>query len=191
MTRLLIIEGDGIGPEIVGATRAVIEAADRAYGLGLTLEEATAGFPALEARGSTIPDGVVERALVADGVAMGPISHNAYSPVEQGRLNPSARLRTELDLYANIRAAQTPEGVEARAPMDLVIVRENTERFYADRNMARGTGEFMPTDEVALAVRKVTRRASRRRRPCGAHAPPRRAGTTESVGRAVADALGT
>ncbi len=46
--------------------------------------------------------------------------------------------------------------------MDLVIARENTEGFYADRNMAWGIGEFMPTPDVALAVGKITRRASER-----------------------------
>jgi 3-isopropylmalate dehydrogenase len=49
-----------------------------------------------------------------------------------------------------------------RTPMDLVIVRENTEGFYADRNMHQGIGEFMPTPDVALAVRKVTAKASER-----------------------------
>jgi 3-isopropylmalate dehydrogenase len=46
--------------------------------------------------------------------------------------------------------------------MDLVIVRENTEGFYADRNMYWGVGEFMPTPDMALAVRKITAEASRR-----------------------------
>jgi 3-isopropylmalate dehydrogenase len=46
--------------------------------------------------------------------------------------------------------------------MDLVIVRENTEGFYADRNMHLGVGEFMPTPDVALSVRKITAQASRR-----------------------------
>ena len=46
--------------------------------------------------------------------------------------------------------------------MDLVIVRENTEGFYADRNMAVGSGEFMPTPDTALAIRKITRQASSR-----------------------------
>jgi isocitrate/isopropylmalate dehydrogenase len=46
--------------------------------------------------------------------------------------------------------------------MDLVVARENTEGFYADRNMFKGSGEFMPTEDVALAVRKITRRGCRR-----------------------------
>jgi 3-isopropylmalate dehydrogenase len=46
--------------------------------------------------------------------------------------------------------------------MDLVIVRENTEGFYADRNMHLGIGEFMPTPDLALSVRKITAQGSRR-----------------------------
>jgi isocitrate/isopropylmalate dehydrogenase len=47
-------------------------------------------------------------------------------------------------------------------PVDLVVMRENTEGFYADRNMFMGNGEFMPTPDVALAVRKITRQGSTR-----------------------------
>ena len=41
--------------------------------------------------------------------------------------------------------------------MDMIVVRENTEGFYADRNMFTGSGEFMPTPDLALAVRKISR----------------------------------
>jgi isocitrate/isopropylmalate dehydrogenase len=73
-------------------------------------------------------------------------------------------LRTALDLFANIRPARTWEGVASPLgrPFDLVIVRENTEGFYADRTMVHGTGEFMPTPDLAMAVRKVTAQGSRR-----------------------------
>ena len=161
--RLLLIEGDGIGPEIVAATRRVIEAADRAFSLGLVLEEAVVGLRALETRGTTMPDEVLETARKVHGVVLGPVSHNVYPPPDRGGVNPSARLRTGLDLYANIRPAMTPAGVEARAPMDLVILRENTEGFYADRNMVGGaSGEFLPDPDLALAMRKISRRACRR-----------------------------
>ena len=50
----------------------------------------------------------------------------------------------------------------AAQPVDLVIVRENTEGFYADRKMYQGSGEFMPTPDLALAVRKITRQGSTR-----------------------------
>lgn len=161
---LLVLEGDGIGPEITAATLDVLKAADAKFGLGLSFEFATIGFAALKASGTTYPDAVHERAKAADGIILGPVSHNEYPPVAEGGVNPSGLLRKRLDLYANIRPALTYENMPPRCgtPVDLVVVRENTEGFYADRSMFAGPGEFMPTEDVALAVRKVTRHASLR-----------------------------
>ncbi len=87
-----------------------------------------------------------------------------YPPRAEGGINVSGELRITLDLYANIRPSRSREGLPywGRTPMDLVIVRENTEGFYADRNMYWGVGEFMPTPDMALAVRKITAASSRR-----------------------------
>ncbi len=162
--RLLVLAGDGIGPEISQATVQVLQALDQSFGLGLTFEHADIGLKALAASGTTLPDAVLAQARAADGVILGPVSHNAYPPTKEGGVNPSGLLRKHLDLYANIRPARTPKGFSAHAGkhMDLVVVRENTEGFYADRNMFDGSGEFMPTADVALAVRKITRQASMR-----------------------------
>jgi 3-isopropylmalate dehydrogenase len=87
-----------------------------------------------------------------------------YPPRSEGGINPSAELRVALDLYANVRPSRSRAGLPhyGRTPMDLVIVRENTEGFYSDRNMYWGVGEFMPTPDVALSVRKITVQGSRR-----------------------------
>ncbi len=161
---ILVLEGDGIGPEITAATLAVLRATGVRFKLALTFETAAVGWTAHKAAGSTFPDSVANAAKVADGVLLGPVSHNDYPPREQGGLNPSGELRRRLDLYANIRPARSREGFSPRCgkPVDLVIVRENTEGFYADRNMHLGSGEFMPTPDLALAVRKVTRAGSTR-----------------------------
>ena len=75
-------------------------------------------------------------------------------------LNPSGTIRKHFDLYANIRPAKAFEGANAIVPgTDLVIVRENTQGFYADRNTYAGTGEFMPSPDVAIALGIVTRSA--------------------------------
>ena len=160
---LLLLPGDGIGPEIAEATRRVLEAADAAFGLKLAFETEAIGFASLEREGSTFPERVLERARSADGVVLGPVSHAEYPPAAEGGINPSGGLRLGLDLYANIRPSRIFPGVPAAAPaMDLVLVRENTEGFYADRTMHAGTGEFMPTPDLAMALRKVTRAGSER-----------------------------
>ena len=159
-----MLEGDGIGPEITTATLSVLRAADAKFGLRLAFETAAIGWAAHRSVGTTFPDSVLEKAKAADGVLLGPVSHNEYPPVAEGGLNPSGELRKRLDLYANIRPARSREGFPPRcgAAVDLVIVRENTEGFYADRSMHLGPGEFMPTPDLALAVRKITRQGSTR-----------------------------
>lgn len=161
--KLLVLPGDGIGPEIVSATVRALEALDRRFGLGLDLEERAIGFASLKSEGTTFPEAVVEAARAADGIVLGPADTAEYPPPAEGGINVSAAFRTRLELYANIRPSAVRPGVTARVPaMDLVVVRENTEGFYADRNMFLGSGEFMPTPDVALAVRKITREGSRR-----------------------------
>ena len=162
--RLLVLEGDGIGPEITAASLQVLEAAARRSGVELALEHAEIGHKALAAKGTTFPDTVLDKAKAADGIILGPVSHNEYPPVAEGGINPSGYLRKHLDLFANIRPAKSHPDFPARCgvPVDLVICRENTEGFYADRTMFAGTGEFMPTEDLAIAMRKVTRKGSTR-----------------------------
>jgi 3-isopropylmalate dehydrogenase len=161
--RLLLLPGDGIGPEIAAATRLVLERLDARFGLGLAFEEREIGFAAYDQTGTTLPDGILERAREVDGTILGPISHMDYPDRDKGGVNISAAFRVKLDLYANVRPARTRPGVPHRGgDMDLVIVREATEGMYPDRNMFLGKGEFMPTEDVALSLRKITRPACRR-----------------------------
>jgi len=158
--RIVVLPGDGIGPEITAATLEVLDTVDRRHGLGLAIEQHDIGLRSLATAGTTLPDPVVRRVAEADGTILGPVSHHDYPA---GAVNPSAELRTRFALYANIRPCRSVAGLSVlREPMDLVIVRENTEGFYADRNMHAGPGEFMPDPDSAFAIRKVTARSSRR-----------------------------
>jgi isocitrate dehydrogenase (NAD+) len=106
---------------------------------------------------------IMDRIPAVDGVILGPVSHYEYPPRAEGGINPSAELRTVFELYANIRPCWSREGLTIlRKPMDLVIVRENTEGFYSDRNMFAGSGEFMPDADSAFSIRKITAKASAR-----------------------------
>ena len=161
---LVVLPGDGIGPEITAATIDVLNAVNRPLSLGVTFETRDIGLRSLEQHGTTLTDSVLAACRAADGVILGPVSHATYPPVSEGGVNPSAAIRIALDLYANIRPSRSRDGLPhySRTPMDLVIVRENTEGFYADRNMFDGDGEFMPTPDVALAIRKITAKGSAR-----------------------------
>ena len=160
--RILCLAGDGIGPEIMMATCAVLDAVAPLLHRPLDLSHADIGFAALAAGGSTIPDAVIDTARQADGIILGPVSHNDYPPLVEGGLNPSGVLRKELALFANIRPARSHRSLPRpiTPAIDLVVMRENLEGFYADRNMFAGDGEFSPVDGVALAVRRITRAAS-------------------------------
>jgi 3-isopropylmalate dehydrogenase len=161
LRKIAVLAGDGIGPEISQATQQVLEAVSDRYGLGLSFHPVTVGFDALRAEGSTFPGAAMRQIEACDGIVLGPVSHNAYPPREEGGLNPSGELRKRLDLYANIRPARSRAGIPPRAgvPLDLVVVRENTEGFYADRNLFQGPGEILVTEDVALAFRRITRPA--------------------------------
>jgi 3-isopropylmalate dehydrogenase len=160
---LLVLPGDGVGPEIAQANEIVLNVLNEKYALGLVLDHADIGFTSLEKTGSTFPDAIIEKARSADGIILGPVSHADYPPKEQGGVNPSGGLRMALDLFANVRPSTAFEGINCVAPdLDLILVRENTEGFYADRTMFAGSGEMMPSPDLALAVRKISREGSRR-----------------------------
>lgn len=160
---IVLLPGDGIGPEISDATVAVLTAADEVFGLGLAIERRDIGLKTLKEQGTTLPPDILDRVRRADGAILGPVSHYDYPSRDKGGINQSAEFRVGLDLYANIRPCKSRPGMSlARTPMDLVIVRECTEGFYSDRNMFQGIGEFMPTPDIALSVRKITAHASSR-----------------------------
>jgi 3-isopropylmalate dehydrogenase len=172
---ILVLPGDGIGPEITAATLAVLQKANSVFKLGLEFQSEEAGLKTLAKKGTTLPESVMAAARAADGVILGPLSTYDYPARDKGGLNPSAELRIKLDLYANVRPAKSRLGVGLTGkPVDLVFYRENTEGFYADRNMHLGLGEFMPTEDMALAVRRVTARCCERIARRGFEAAARR-----------------
>ncbi|CCG04234.1 isocitrate/isopropylmalate dehydrogenase family protein [Blastococcus saxobsidens] len=157
--RLGVLPGDGIGPEIVPAAVRAVDAALAAAGTPpVQWQELPLGAAAIETHGSALPAVTVETLAELDGWLLGPHDSAAYPEPHRSRLNPSGALRKHFDLYANIRPARGLEGGTAIAPdTDLVIVRENTEGFYADRNTYAGSGEFMPAPDVAIAMGVFTR----------------------------------
>ena len=161
--KILVLPGDGIGPEITQATLDVLRAVDRRHGLGLAFETMDIGFASLAAVGTTCPATVMTRIPEVDGVILGPVSHADYPPRDRGGVNPSGAIRVTFELGANIRPCRSRPGLTIlREPMDLIIVRECTEGFYADRNMHAGIPEFMPDPDTALSVRKISSKACRR-----------------------------
>ena len=164
--KIIVLPADGIGPEITAAALHVLDAANSRFGLALSFEHELAGFPSLEKYGVTLRDEAIEKAKSYDGIILGTQSHADYPPPEKGGRNISAGFRIGLDLYANVRPARSrpsiPTQMSPGKTMDLVIMREATEGFYPDRNMTKGWAELMPSPDMAISIRKITRHCSER-----------------------------
>ena len=122
--RVTLIEGDGIGPEVTGATCEVLAAA----GAPIEWEKVPAGLAAFQQTGDALPDAVL-KSLRANRVGLkGPLE----TPKGGGYTSANVRLRQELDLYTGWRPVQSLPGVKSRYEnVDLVVLRENTEGLYA------------------------------------------------------------
>jgi 3-isopropylmalate dehydrogenase len=165
--KILVLPCDGIGPEIVAASMTVLKVASSRFALGLEFDYDDVGFVSLEKHGTTLRESVLDKARNNyDGVILGTQSHADYPVPEKGGRNVSAGFRIGLDLYANVRPARTRPFIESNMKpgktMDLVIMREATEGFYPDRNMFRGWAELMPTEDMAISLRKITAHCSNR-----------------------------
>jgi isocitrate dehydrogenase (NAD+) len=122
---IVLIPGDGIGPEVSGATKRVLEAA----GLSVDWVELPAGATALEQGYDNVLPERTLAAIKAHRVALkGPVT----TPVGKGFKSVNVQLRQKLTLYAAIRPVRSMPGIKTRFEnVDLVIVRENTEGLYS------------------------------------------------------------
>lgn len=164
MIEIPVLLGDGIGPEIVGATQQVMAAACEEAGIPLAFRELPCGLDAIRTHGTTMPAETLDVLDQSHGWILGPLTTHVYAGTS-GEPNVSALLRKRYNLFANLRPVrgrkQARSAKDAQgSSFDVLVVRENTEGFYADRNLHVGHGEFMPTPDVALAVRVITRTAS-------------------------------
>jgi isocitrate dehydrogenase (NAD+) len=122
--QIVLIPGDGIGPEVAEATTRVLEAA----GAPLTWVEHHAGVAALERHGEVLPEATLD-AVRDRGIALkGPCT----TPVGKGFTSVNVQLRKRLDLYAAVRPVRSLPGIATRYEgVDLVVIRENTEGLYS------------------------------------------------------------
>lgn len=156
--KIIVLPGDGIGPETMAATVEVLRAASQRFGFELALEHDVAGHDSLRRHGATVTQALLDKVRAADGLMLGPMATFDFKDESKGEINPSMFFRKELDLYANIRPSRTWQGVPHKVDaFDLVVVRENTEGFYADRNIASGGSEMLITEDVVVSLRRITR----------------------------------
>ena len=145
--KVALLPGDGIGPEVMGATRLVLEALEEKTGVGFQFETYPIGDKVKEETGTALPAETLEGVRKADACLFACVGETAKETI--------LPLRQRLDLYANLRPAKAYPGVPALNPRtDLMIVRENTEGIYKMIGHRAG--------DSAFNVRVITREASER-----------------------------
>lgn len=140
MTRILVLPGDGIGPEIVAEALRVLQRAGEIGGLDLEIEQGLIGGSAHDAAGHPYPEATRESAHRADAILLGAVGGPQYESLERD-LRPERGLlgiRSDLGLFANLRpailypqlAAASTLKPEVVSGLDILIVRELTGGIY-------------------------------------------------------------
>ncbi len=148
MPDLCVIEGDGIGREVIPAALLVLQevVAD------LEIFPAEAGWDCFLRRGAALPQETLEAVRGCGAALFGAVSSPSHKV--DGYRSPIVTLRQELDLYTNLRPVHSLPRISPAKQVDLLIVRENTEGLYIGRERLEG--------ESAIAERVITRRAALR-----------------------------
>ncbi|KAL6812441.1 Isocitrate/isopropylmalate dehydrogenase [Trichoderma sp. SZMC 28015] len=151
--RIGLIPGDGIGKEVIPAGRRILEALPASLKLKFDFVDLKAGFETFEQTGSALPDATVDVLRnECQGALFGAVSSPTHAV--KGYSSPIVALRKRLDLYANVRPVKTV--LTAAKPIDMVIVRENTEDLYVKQETTRDT----PEGKVAEAIKRISEKAS-------------------------------
>ena len=163
-TRVTLIRGDGIGPEVAEAVLSVLEAA----GAPLEFEEAVVGRRAEETEGNPLPPEVLDSIRKNRVALKGPVG----TPIGKGFPSVNVALRKKLDLYASLRPVRNVPAVPSRFEnVDLVVVRENTEDLYSglEHTVVPGVVESLKiitevaSTRIARFAFEYARREGRRR----------------------------
>src|SRR4051812_19387480 len=146
--QVVLIPGDGIGPEVTYATQRVVEAA----GVHIDWVVAPAGADAAATHGDPLPEHTLDLIRKHRVALKGPCT----TPVGKGFRSINVRLRQGLDLYASVRPVVTLPAVKVPYDgVDVIVVRENTEGLYAGL-------EHHVIPGVVESMRVVTRTAAER-----------------------------
>ena len=145
---VVVIPGDGIGPEVVSSAQQVIEAS----GIEIEWSEAAAGQAALDELGDPLPEATLQAVADADATLKGPTA----TPSGTGFRSVNVALRQQLNLFANFRPARSLPGIKTRfEDVDLIVIRENTEGLYSGL-------EHTVVPGVVESLRVITKKASER-----------------------------
>ena len=149
MHRVCLLPGDGIGPEVVGQARRVLDALQ----VPLEFTQGEIGYGAYKKLGTPLPEETLEKVRRADATLFGAVTTPPNIP---GYFSAIIRLRQTFELFANIRPCRSIPHPSSRPHINLVIVRENTEDLYSGVERVEDNGNR------AISEMIITRKASER-----------------------------
>jgi 3-isopropylmalate dehydrogenase len=160
--RIAVVGGDGIGPEVIASTVAVLGAAERLIsGFHLEFVTAPAGAGTYLEQGEALPASTLAACREADAILLGACGLPGVRYPDGTEIIPQVTLRIALDLYAGIRPARRVPGVASplagEPAVDFVVVRENTEGIFASLG-----GGIVLGDQLATDTQVITRRGTER-----------------------------
>jgi 3-isopropylmalate dehydrogenase len=160
--RIAVVEGDGIGSEVITSAIEVLAAAERRVGgFALDFRPVPAGAATYLEQGEALPGPTLEACRSADAILLGACGLPGVRYPDGTEIIPQVTLRIVLDLYAGVRPAYRLAGVASplagEPGIDLVVVRENTEGIFASLG-----GGVVLGDQVATDTQVITRRGTER-----------------------------
>ena len=150
--QIVLLPGDGIGPEVIGEAVALLEAVREVAGFTLSFSEHAAGGAAIDAHDDPMPDHVVDACRASDAVLLGAVGGPKWDHLT-GSMRPESgllKIRRELGVFANLRPVSVPDSLAEASPLreeavrgtDLLVVRELTGGIYFGQPRGReGEGE--------------------------------------------------
>jgi 3-isopropylmalate dehydrogenase len=164
---IVVIEGDGIGPEVTRQAIKVLNAVAQAGGHEFTYSYHLMGACAIDKNGNPLPDETIEAALNSDAILFGAIGHPKYDNDPSARVRPEQgllKLRKSLQLFANIRPVTTYPALQHLSPLkakiledvDFVIFRELTGGIYFGKKETNAEGT-QASDECTYSREEIER----------------------------------
>src|SRR5580704_994618 len=174
---IVIIEGDGIGPEVTRQSIKILNTVAEQFGHEFNYRYCLMGADAIDKTGNPLPDETIEAALNSDAILFGAIGHPKYDNDPTAKIRPEQgllKLRKSLQLFANIRPVSTYPSLHHLSPLktkniedvDFIIYRELTGGIYFGRKQtnAQGTEAFDDCTYTRAEIERIAHLAFKQAR---------------------------
>jgi 3-isopropylmalate dehydrogenase len=171
MSKIVVLAGDGVGPEVTAAAVRVLEAASATFRLDLEFEDALIGGAAYDAAGSPLPPATIAACKASTGILLGAVGGPKWDTIEVAKRPEQGLLgiRKALGLFANLRpvtvlpelAAASPLKPEKLRGVDILVIRELTGGIYFGKRGRTATAAFDTCEYSVAEIERVCRVAAK------------------------------